>query len=181
MNHIGTSLRALAVFTLLTGIIYTASLMAIGQLLYPVQARGSLIEKNGKIIGSQLIAQKSKSESFQPRPSTADFATVASGASNLGPTSAALKELVDKRRAEWGAEAPAELLFASGSGLDPHLSPAGAQFQIAKVAKARGFNQAQTARLTEAVTKMVEGPTFGFLGASRVNVLNLNLVLEEMK
>ena len=139
------------------------------------------IIKDNKVLGSSLIAQKFTSERyFQSRPSAGDYATIPSGASNLGPTSAAFKEAVDKKRAQLGENAPADLLTTSGSGLDPHLSPEGIRFQIPKLVKARNLDEASSKKLNDLVTTMIEGPQFGFLGNPRVNVLALNLAVDAM-
>jgi K+-transporting ATPase ATPase C chain len=134
---------------------------------------------DGKAVGSDLIAQKFESSRyFWPRPSAADYGTVASGASNKGPTSADLRKAIDERREKFGADAPIELLTASGSGLDPHLTPAGAQSQVTRVAAARSLTEKQV----EAVVKRTaEHPQFGFVGEPRVSVLRLNLALDRLQ
>ena len=176
MKNLATSLRLLAVMTILTGILYPLSLVAVGR-IFPAQAGGSLIVRNGKPVGSALLAQKNESPRyFQPRPSAAAFATVASGASNLGPTSAALAKAIADRRAIWGQDAPADLLTTSGSGLDPHLSPEAAAFQARRVAEARKIPDADVLAL---VNKFTDGPQFGFLGEPRVRILELNLALDD--
>ena len=172
------SLRLYLVITLLTGIIYPLAFTGFAEALFPVQANGSRVFTQGKLTGSSLLAQKFESPRyFWPRPSAADFATVPSGASNQGPTSAALKKSIAERREKFGQDAPIDLLTASGSGLDPHLSPEAARSQTARVAKARGLtNPAVTALVEQAI----ELPQFGFLGEPRVNVLQLNLALDRL-
>jgi potassium-transporting ATPase KdpC subunit len=172
------SIRIYIVLTLLTGIIYPLVMTGLAQLIFPKQANGSRIIENGKLIGSDLLVQKFESPRyFWPRPSAADYATVASGASNKGPTSADLKKSIDERRAKLGKDAPVDLLTASGSGLDPHISPEAAQFQVARVARERKLPNEQIATLVQQAT---EPPQFGFLGEPRVNVLQLNRLLDRL-
>jgi potassium-transporting ATPase KdpC subunit len=172
------SIRIYIVLTLLTGIIYPIVMTGLAQFVFPKQANGSRIIENGKLIGSDLLVQKFESPRyFWPRPSAADYATVPSGASNKGPTSADLKKAIDQRREKFGNEAPIDLLTASGSGLDPHLSPAGARLQISRIAAARNMS---IQKITELVDQTIEPPQFGFLGEPRVNVLKLNLMLDQL-
>jgi potassium-transporting ATPase KdpC subunit len=179
MKTIVQSLRIYIVLTLLTGIIYPLAMTGIAQLLFPRQANGSRIVENGKLLGSDLIVQKFESPRyFWPRPSAADYATVASGASNKGPTSADLRKAIDERRAKFGNEAPVDLLTASGSGLDPHISPEAARSQIPRVADARKMSIQQISALVDQAT---EQPQFGFLGEPRVNVLRLNQALDQLR
>jgi K+-transporting ATPase ATPase C chain len=132
-----------------------------------------------KLVGSDLIAQKFESPKyFWPRPSGADYATVPSGASNKGPTAADLKKSIDERRQKFGADAPVDLLTASGSGLDPHISPEAAHIQIPRIAAARNVSAASIAEL---VDQTLEGPQFGFLGEPRINVLILNRALDQLR
>ncbi|HWY50418.1 MAG TPA: potassium-transporting ATPase subunit KdpC [Chthoniobacterales bacterium] len=179
MKTIVQSLRIYIVLTLLTGILYPLVMTGIAQLLFPKQANGSRIVVNGRFIGSDLLAQKFESPRyFWPRPSSADYATVASGASNKGPTSADLKKSIDERREKFGNDAPVDLLTASGSGLDPHISPEAARSQIPRVAEARKMSIQQISALVDRVT---EQPQFGFLGERRVNVLRLNQALDQLR
>jgi K+-transporting ATPase ATPase C chain len=179
-------LRMTLVLTALTGLAYPGLVTGLCQLLFPQQANGSLIERNGKIIGSSLIGQNfSKPEYFQPRPSAAGtdgYDAANSSGSNLGPTSQKLndrvKAAVQKFRQdnpEYQGPIPADLLTTSASGLDPHLSPAAIEAQIPRVAKARGLTQDQ---LRQLVQQHTESPDLGFLGDRRVNVLLLNLALD---
>jgi K+-transporting ATPase ATPase C chain len=173
--------------TALTGFLYPGLVTAICQLVFPHQAKGSLITgKNGQVIGSSLIGQQfSKPEYFWPRPSAAGndgYDPTATQGSNLGPTSQKLADRVKAATAKFKQQnpdfkgpIPADLLTASGSGVDPHISPASASAQIARVAKARNLDQAKVQALVEAHT---EGRTLGFLGEPRVNVLKLNLALD---
>jgi potassium-transporting ATPase KdpC subunit len=170
------SLRAYLILTLVAGVIYPVFITGIAQLCFQRQANGSRMVESGKLVGSDLLAQKFESPRyFWPRPSAADFATVPSGASNKGPTSADLKKAIDDRRARFGADAPVDLLTASGSGLDPEISPQAARSQISRVAEARGISTQKLSKLIERATEL---PQFGLLGEPRVNVLRLNLALD---
>jgi len=179
MKTILQSLRIYLVLTLLTGILYPLAMTGIAQLLFPKQANGSRIVWNDKLIGSELMAQKFESARyFWPRPSGADYATVPSGASNKGPTSADLKKSIEERRAEFGSDAPVDLLTASGSGLDPHITPEAAHSQISRVAAARNL---PTQKISALVDQTIEPPQFGFLGEPRVNVVRLNQALDQLR
>lgn len=171
------SLRILLVFTLLTGAIYPVLAVVIGRSLFASQAGGSLITTDGKVTGSWLLAQKTENPRyFWPRASAADYATVASGASNKGPTSADLVKSVAERRAKFGAEAPDELLTASGSGLDPHISPDAARHQAKRIADARGVS---LGKINALIASKIERPQLGIFGEPRINVLALNLELDK--
>lgn len=173
-----TSLRAILVLTVITCMIYPLLVMGLGQLIFPAQARGSLIRDGDRLVGSSLIAQKfSEPRYFWPRPSAADYGTVPSGASNQGFISQKLVDAIKSRRDALGAAAPSDLLTASGSGLDPHISIAAARFEIARVATAR---QMDPARLNVLVDQFTEPRQLGFLGEPRVNVLLLNRALDRL-
>jgi potassium-transporting ATPase KdpC subunit len=179
MKIVIQSLRIYIVMTLLTGILYPLAMTGVAQLLFPKQANGSRIVQNGKPIGSDLLAQKFDSPRyFWPRPSAADYATVASGASNKGPTSTDLKKSIDERREKFGNDAPVDLLTASASGLDPHISPEAARSQIPRVAAARNIS---VQKISALIDETIEEPQFGFLGEPRVNVLRLNLALDQLR
>lgn len=186
MKIIFQSIRIFILMTLLTGALYPLAVTGLAQALFHRQANGSLIEKNGQIAGSSLLAQKFQSPKyFWPRPSAADYATVASGASNQGPTSDALKSIVAKRDSEFRAAnhlpqeqpVPSEMVFASGSGLDPDISPEAAQLQVARIAKERGIDEG---KLKQLVAEYSKQPQMGILGEARVNVLALNLALDSI-
>jgi len=183
------ALSLLAAFTLITGIAYPLAVTGLAQALFPVQANGSLILGNGRLAGSALIGQPfDDPRYFWGRPSaTAPFPgnAAASAGSNLGQANPVLRERVEARlaalrRADPGNDRPVpiDLVTASASGLDPHISPAAADYQLCRVARARGLDEARVRALVSAFS---EGRTFGLLGEPRVNVLRLNLALEEMR
>jgi K+-transporting ATPase ATPase C chain len=167
-------LRLILVMTILCGVIYPLGMTLVGQTIFKDQANGSLITQNGKIIGSKLLAQKfAAPEFFHPRPSSSDYVGVGSGATNLGPISENGKKIRLERQAQLPEEA-ADAWTASGSGLDPHISPETAFGQLKRVAAARGMNPEE---LKVLVTKYIQGPTLGIWGQPRVNVLELNIAL----
>jgi potassium-transporting ATPase KdpC subunit len=182
------ALRMMIVMTVLLGIGYPMAVTGLAQILFRDKANGSLKIENGQVIGSSLIGQNfTKPEYFHPRPSAAGndgYDSTSSGGSNLGPTSQKLadrvKASIDKFRQEnpdYTGPVPADLVTASASGLDPHISPASAQAQVARVAKARGMSPDQVTALVAAHT---ENPDWGLFGEPRVNVLELNLDLDKM-
>src|SRR6266545_2886164 len=195
LREIRPAILILLLLTAITGLAYPLAMTAIAGAIFPKQAQGSLIEKDGKVIGSALIGQEFKDDKyFHGRPSAtsapdpadatktvpAPYNAANSGGSNLGPTNQALidrvKEDVAKLKAENpSAEIPIDLVTTSGGGLDPHISLAGALFQVPRVAKARNMPEDRVRRL---VDEHIEGRTFGFLGEPRVNVLALNLALD---
>jgi K+-transporting ATPase ATPase C chain len=184
-KHIYPAVALTIVLTVLVGIIYPFVVTGLSELFFKEKARGSLIEKEGKVIGSRLIGQPFNGAGyFHSRPSVAGsgYDATASGGTNLGPTSKQLFEgqvggRSKQLRAENpNAEIPIDLVTSSGSGLDPHISPAAAQFQITRVAHERRISEDEMRRL---VRKHTEGRQFGVLGEPRVNVLELNLALDE--
>lgn len=180
-----SALRMLAMMTLLCGAAYPLVVTTVAHALFPDRARGSLVHAGGRPVGSRLLAQPfSGAGYFHPRPSAARYATLPSGAGNQGGTSAALRREIGERAAFWRAAAggtepvPEDLLLASGSGLDPHISPEAAAFQVDRVAHARGFDAARRAGLASLVRRHIEEPQGGLFGCRRVNVLLLNLDLD---
>jgi potassium-transporting ATPase KdpC subunit len=175
------SIRMLVVMTVITGLAYPLIVTGIAQVAFKDQANGSLIYQNEKIVGSSLIGQPfSDPKYFWGRPSATSamqYNGASSSGSNQGPTNPALKEAVEGRIKDHGGKTPvpADLVTASGSGLDPHISPAAAEYQIARVAKARGI---QESVLKELVQRHTEARQLGILGEARVNVLRLNLALD---
>ncbi|UGQ11656.1 potassium-transporting ATPase subunit KdpC [Yinghuangia sp. ASG 101] len=181
-------LRVLIVLTVVTGGLYPLAVWAVAQGAFDGQADGSKVNRDGRVVGSSLIGQNfTGPQWFQPRPSAAGangYDPLASGASNLGPENPALLDAVETRRAEITAAdqpgatpVPPDALTASGSGLDPHISPAYARLQAPRVAQARGLAPQTVEAL---VDDHVEGRVLGFLGESRVNVLELNLALDRL-
>jgi K+-transporting ATPase ATPase C chain len=182
-THLRPALVVLFALTVITGIAYPAAVTAVAQVVFPSQASGSLIVVDGRTVGSTLIGQAfDDPRYFWGRPSNAGdgYDGMASGGSNLGPTSSTLIERVtaevDRLRAAHGdAPIPVDLVLSSASGLDPDISPEAAAYQVARVAAARGIPDADVAA---AVERHTEGRVLGFLGQPRVNVLALNLDLE---
>jgi K+-transporting ATPase ATPase C chain len=195
LREIRPAIILLLALTLITGLAYPLAMTAVAGAIFPKQAQGSLIEKDGKVVGSALIGQEFKSEKyFHGRPSAttapdpndstktvgAPYNAANSGGSNLGPTSKALndrvKEDVEKLKAENpSAAVPVDLVTTSGSGLDPDISPEAALFQVPRVAKARGLSED---RVRQLVTDNTAGRFGGLLGEPRVNVLALNLAVD---
>lgn len=180
------SILLTVIFTVLTGIVYPLVMTGICQVAFPGKANGSLIVRDGQVVGSELLAQQFTGDKyFWPRPSAGSYATVPSGASNLGPTSQALQSNVTANATAFrtanklaaDAPVPADMVFTSASGLDPHISPEAARLQVARVAAARGINADDVKVLVE---KFVEPPQWGIFGEARVNVLRLNLALDEL-
>lgn len=189
MNKIiNQALKVFLLMTLLTGIIYPVFLTMIGQIAFPHQSNGSLVVKDGKVIGSELLGQNfSDSIYFQSRPSAINYNPFPSGASNLGLSSALLKKQVELRKSEFknnnmltdSVSIPSEMLFASGSGVDPHISVNAAKLQINRILISRNINKEKAGLLYNLVDSLKEYPQFGVLGNEVVNVLSLNLLLDE--
>jgi potassium-transporting ATPase KdpC subunit len=183
----GVAIRTAIVTLVLTGLIYPSVMTGISQVLFPWRANGSLVtDEKGRVVGSELIAQGFANPAyFQPRPSAAGekgYDAASSSGSNLGPTSKKLQDRIkddlkrlNRENPHASGPVPAELVTASASGLDPHLSPGGMLWQVSRVAKARGITGE---RVKAVVDSNVEGRTFGILGEPRVNVLLVNLALD---
>jgi K+-transporting ATPase ATPase C chain len=183
-NQLKTATLMVVALTVLTGVVYPLLVTGLGQLLFRSQANGSLIERDGEVVGSELIGQTfSAPEYFWSRPSAVSYNGGGSGGSNLGPINPALSDRVAAtvatlREAHGDAGAiPVDLATASSSGLDPHISPAAALYQVGRVATARGLAEERVRALVDEHT---EGRQLGFLGEPRVNVLRLNLALDDL-
>lgn len=197
MSHLRPALVLIALFTMMTGLAYPLAVTGIGQLLFPAEANGSLVTVNGSVAGSDLIGQDFTSDRYLwPRPSAttapdpqdpsktidAPYNAAASGGSNLGPTSEKLAERLTASARAWRSAAmaepvPGDAIATSGSGLDPHISPAYAAAQIPRIAAARNVPPLAVGHV---IDRLVEGRTFGFLGEPRVNVLRVNQALDEI-
>ncbi|HEX8828713.1 MAG TPA: potassium-transporting ATPase subunit KdpC [Xanthobacteraceae bacterium] len=188
-NFLRPMLVLFVALTVVTGVVYPAVVTVIGQAAFAHQANGSLIERGGHVVGSEIIGQQFDAPGYfwgrlsatTPNP----YNAVNSGGSNLGPTNPALADEIKGRLAALhdadpgnSAEVPVDLVTASGSGLDPEISPAAAAYQVARVAKARGMSTAQVDAL---VAQASSGRQFGVLGERRVNVLKLNLALDDLQ
>ncbi len=183
------SLKIFLFFTILTGVVYPLFVTGIAQLVFPSKANGSLIVKNNKIIGSELIGQQFDSTIyFTSRPSAVSYNPLPSGGSNYGLTNIRLKNLVAERKHQFIVfnqldsltVIPSEMLFASASGLDPHISPQAALLQVERICKMRNLDDGQKDRLLQRIKELSEKPAFIFLGEDRINVLNLNLELNNL-
>ncbi|MBP0463498.1 potassium-transporting ATPase subunit KdpC [Roseomonas sp. PWR1] len=188
------AIAIIALFTLLLGLAVPLAFTGLAGVLFPTEAGGSLVEREGRVVGSALLGQNfASSRYFHPRPSAtsepdpenegttrvAPYNAAASAASQLGPTSGALLEAVTERVAMLGGgPVPADAVTASGSGLDPHISPESAARQVRRVAQTRGLPEARVAQL---VAQHTEGRQFGVLGEPRVNVLRVNLALDALR
>ena len=179
-------------WSIVAGVMYPVVMTLFAQTVFPKQANGSLVEQNGKLIGSALLAQQFQgSNYFWPRPSACTYGTgptgiAASSGSNLGPTSGALHTNVENNAAAFisgnnlptNTIVPADMIYASASGLDPHISPEAARLQISRVAASRSLSEDKVKNLVE---QYVEPPQWGFLGQARVNVLLLNVALDRLQ
>ena len=188
VKHVVSSVLAILLFTLLLGIVYPLAVTGIAQILFPSKANGSLISRQGVVVGSALIGQQFTSPRyFWGRPSPTSpfpYNAAASTGSNTGPLNPALMDEVNGRLADLKKAdstntlpVPVDLVTSSGSGLDPHISVAAANYQVSRVARARGMEES---RVREIVARCTEGRTLGILGESRVNVLEANRALDEI-
>ncbi|MBP1640672.1 MAG: potassium-transporting ATPase, subunit [Bacteroidetes bacterium] len=189
-KNILSGLKMLLAFTLLTGLIYPLMITGIAQVVFPRQSNGSIVSIGQKACGSELLGQAFKSNSyFWSRPSACGYATLPSGASNWGPTSDTLRKTIEKRRESFiianrlplNTVVPNEMMTASGSGLDPHISPESATLQVERIASARHFSPSQLQQLRQLVASHTEQPQFGCLGEKRINVLALNRDLDLLR
>ena len=189
MKTLIISIKIFFFFTVLTGIIYPLLVTGIAQLAFPSKANGSLIVRNNKTIGSELIGQQFDSTIyFTSRPSAVSYNPLPSGGSNYGLTNLKLKNLVAERKHQFInfnqldslAAIPSEMLFASASGLDPHISPKAALLQVERISRVRNLGNIQKQKLLQRINELSEKPTFMFLGEERINVLNLNLELDKL-
>ena len=189
MKHIRTSIITTIFWTIVVGGAYPLLMWGIGAVFFPQQAEGSLVVLNGATVGSSLIGQDFEGDRyFHSRPSAIGYDASNSGGSNQGWTNATLKQAYDQRLADWKKAnpqpagtpdpAPMDMLFASGSGLDPHVSPESAEAQVPRVAAARHLDDTQARALLAMVRAHEEPPQLGFMGEPRVNVLGLNLDLD---
>ena len=188
-TQIMIALKIFILFTVLLGGIYPLVITGVAQLVFPEKANGSLIVVDNKTIGSKLIGQNFDSDIyFSSRPSAIDYNPLPSGGSNLGLTSEKLKQQVADRKLEFAKAnqltanmpIPSEMLFASASGLDPHISPDAAIMQVGRIENARKLNSTQKQQLFQAINQLTEEPQFLFLGEARINVLKLNLELDKI-
>lgn len=192
LRHFRATLVMLGLMTVLLGIAYPLAMVGVAGAAFPGQAGGSLVQKDGKVVGSSLIGQSFTGETyFHGRPSAttdtdpadstktvaAPYNAANSAGSNLGPTSRALIDRVKEDADKLGKGVPVDLVTTSGSGLDPHISPKAASWQVARVARARGLPEAEVQAL---VARQTEGRMYGLLGEPRVNVLQLNLALDAL-
>jgi K+-transporting ATPase ATPase C chain len=181
-----TGFRMFLVLTILTGVVYPMAVTVVCQLFFDGEADGSLIKLDGSAVASRNVGQSFvDSVYFWSRPSAISYNPLPSSGSNLGPTSDALRKLVGERRealqtAHGARPAPSDLVLASGSGLDPHISPEAARYQMDRVVSARHLDDGQRNELLGVVNEYTEEPTFGLLGDSRVNVVKLNLALDSL-
>ena len=190
MKTLFISLKIFLFFTILTGVAYPLLVTGVARVLFPFTSAGSIIYRDGKPIGSELIGQAFDSPVyFSSRPSAVGYKPLPSGGSNLGLTSRKLKIFVDSCKSRFlefnhllpGVNIPSEMLFSSASGLDPHISPEGALLQAGRVAAARHFNELQKQRLVEIIRELTQDPEFLCLGKKRINVLLLNLATDKIQ
>ncbi len=187
MKIVATAVKLLLVMTVLTGLVYPLCITAIAGIFFSQEAGGSLLKRGDELIGSELIGQEFTDEKyFWSRPSGIRYNPLPSGGSNLGPTSADLKAAVEQRRVQLryteveNPEIPVDLLCASGSGLDPHISPEAARYQIERILRARGLDHSYKTIFNKMIDNCTEPLTWQLLGQPRVSVLKLNLALDSL-
>ncbi len=189
MKNFMISLKIFLFFTILTGIIYPLLISGIAQAIFPEKANGSMIVKDGKTIGSALIGQRFDSTIyFTSRPSAISYNPLPSGGSNYGLTNTALNKLVNDRKHQFVTfnqldtltPIRSEMLFASASGLDPHISPGAALLQVDRISKSRNFNESLKQQLINLIHDKTEKPQYNLLGEERINVLLLNIELDKI-
>ncbi len=189
MKNLLIGIKLFLAMTILLGVIYPFVMTGISQIAFPQKANGSMIKNHGKYVGSELIGQQFQDQKyFWGRPSAIGNNPLPSGGSNLSPVGEPLREIfnarVDTIRKYHGNLAvdkiPKDLLFASGSGVDPHISPETAYFQVERIAKARNFNDNQKNQLIKLINSSIESPDFYIFGTYRINVLELNLKIDEL-
>lgn len=183
LKQLRPAIVMIALFTVLTGLAYPLAMTGLAQLAFPVQANGSLLMRNDRVIGAEMIGQSFRSERyFHGRPSAADYNAAASSGSNLGATNKGLVDAVRERAAsvsrDGAGTVPVDLVTASGSGLDPHLTPEAALVQVERIAAVRGIPARE---LRAMVANAIEPRSLGLFGEPRVNVLRLNMMLDEMQ
>ena len=185
MKPVRTAIIVTLFWTVVVGGMYPLLMYGVGAAFFPAQAQGSLVMKDGKVVGSALIGQDTSSDVyFHPRPSSIKYDASNSGATNWGWTSSDLKKAYTQYKADWqkangSAEPPQDMVMASGSGLDPHVSPQGAELQVPRVAAARHLSADDAAKLLALVRSFEEPPQMGFLGEPRVNVVKLNMAMDQ--
>lgn len=180
MNNFITALRLFVVLAVVTGVIYPLAVTLAGKTFFKKEASGNLVIVDGRVRGSELIGQDFKGpEHFWPRPSAINYNPLPSGGSNLGPTSSSLRSAYMGRKGG-RSDVPIDMLFASGSGLDPHISVEAARYQVPRIALQRRLSGDQAGVIYDLIDKTTERRTLGILGEERVNVLKLNMALDRM-
>lgn len=190
MKNIIIGLKFFILTTLLTGLIYPLFITLIGQVAFNYQSNGSFILRGGERIGSALVGQKfDQDKYFWPRPSVVDYNSLPSGGSNFSATSKQLKDIIEERKqkllkadpSKTTEEIPADLIYASGSGLDPQISPAAAKFQVDRIVKARQLDSTGKSAIIKMINGLTEKRDFGVFGEPRINVLKLNAELDKIR
>jgi K+-transporting ATPase ATPase C chain len=183
------SVKALLLFTIITGVIYPLAITAIGQIILPFKSNGSLIKLDNKVIGSELIAQKFENDKyFQSRPSSTDFTSMPSGGSNLAVASLDYKTKSDSMYSSFKEKnlipkespVPSEMMSYSASGVDPHISKMAALLQVNRISKARNFDVNKRNKIINIIDSFTEKPQFGILGEERINVLMINMEIDKL-